>query len=73
MNGSRQRLIKATQEAVKNVVISQRTRGKFYKDLEFGTGGMRGIMGWKQPNNKYTWKSYSGPFIICTSHFLTNL
>jgi phosphomannomutase len=22
----------------------------FYKDLEFGTGGMRGIMGWKQSN-----------------------
>jgi phosphomannomutase len=32
-----------------------RTRRKFYKDLEFGTGGMRGVMGVGNNRiNKYT-------------------
>jgi hypothetical protein len=36
---------KETQEAVKALQDPHRIRGEFYKNLEFGTGGMRGVMG----------------------------
>jgi phosphomannomutase len=35
---------KETQEAVKALQDPYRIRGEFYKNLEFGTGGMRGVM-----------------------------
>jgi phosphomannomutase len=35
-----------TQEAVKELLAgSKELEESFYKDLEFGTGGMRGVMG----------------------------
>jgi phosphoglucomutase len=46
-----------TQEAVKNLLSSspKELKESFYKNLEFGTGGMRGIMGAGNNRiNKYT-------------------
>jgi len=48
---------KATQEAVKELMTTspKELEESFYKDLEFGTGGMRGIMGVGNNRiNKYT-------------------
>ncbi len=48
---------KATQNHIKNLIATNPTELKesFYKDLEFGTGGMRGVMGIGTNRiNKYT-------------------
>jgi len=48
---------KATQEKIKDLIATNPTELKesFYKDLEFGTGGMRGVMGIGTNRiNKYT-------------------
>ena len=44
---------KETQQTVKNLIAfePQNLEESFYKNLEFGTGGMRGIMG----QNLYTY------------------
>jgi phosphomannomutase len=39
--------------AVKELAGSLRTEESFYKDLEFGTGGMRSVMGVGNQINKY--------------------
>ena len=47
----------ATQEAVKDMMVSKpnELEESFYKNLEFGTGGMRGVMGVGNNRiNKYT-------------------
>jgi len=48
---------KQTQEAINTMVVSnlEEAEDAFYKDLEFGTGGMRGVMGAGTNRiNKYT-------------------
>jgi phosphomannomutase len=53
-----------TQEAVKDLIADSPTEleESFYKNLEFGTGGMRGVMGVGNNRiNKYTLgKKHSG-------------
>jgi phosphomannomutase len=53
-----------TQEAVKDLIAGSPTEleESFYKNLEFGTGGMRGVMGVGNNRiNKYTLgKKHSG-------------
>jgi hypothetical protein len=65
-----------TQEAVKELLAApQELEESFYKDLEFGTGGMRGVMGVGNNRiNKYTLGRVRKDFlIICIKPFLTNL
>jgi phosphomannomutase len=54
-----------TQEAVKELLAGspKELEESFYKDLEFGTGGMRGVMGVGNNRiNKYTLGKYARTF-----------
>jgi phosphomannomutase len=66
-----------TQEAVKELLAGspKELEESFYKDLEFGTGGMRGVMGVGNNRiNKYTLgKSTQGLSDYLHKAFLTNL
>ena len=51
------------EENWKNLQIKREIEDRFYRDLEFGTGGLRGIMGaGTNRMNKYTvgWNDHTG-------------
>ena len=67
----------ATQDAINEMMTSapKELEDSFYKNLEFGTGGMRGIMGLGTNRiNKYTLgKNTQGLANYLKNAFLTNL
>ena len=42
----------STRKELEELTDAKEIEDRFYRDLEFGTGGLRGIMGWHKPDEQ---------------------